>query len=54
MDLDITIQGAPNFRAPDEESLNVFGVRPFPDYLIINKADKTSLMGRLHNLLPRV
>nr|XP_031859044.1 uncharacterized protein CI109_005550 [Kwoniella shandongensis]KAA5526116.1 hypothetical protein CI109_005550 [Kwoniella shandongensis] len=26
MDLEITIQGAPNFRAPDEESLNVFGV----------------------------
>ncbi|WWD04103.1 hypothetical protein V865_002168 [Kwoniella europaea PYCC6329] len=26
MDLELTIQGAPNFRAPDEESLNVFGV----------------------------
>lgn len=26
MDLDLNIQGAPNFRAPDEESLNVFGV----------------------------
>ncbi|CAD6587111.1 MAG: hypothetical protein TREMPRED_004663, partial [Tremellales sp. Tagirdzhanova-0007] len=27
LDLDLTIQGAPNFRAPDEEGLNVFGVR---------------------------
>ncbi|WVF68673.1 hypothetical protein IAT40_003444 [Kwoniella sp. CBS 6097] len=26
MDLELTVQGAPNFRAPDEESLNVFGV----------------------------
>lgn len=26
MDLDLNIQGAPNFRAPNEESLNVFGV----------------------------
>lgn len=26
LDLDLTIQGAPNFRAPDEESLNVYGV----------------------------
>ncbi|WVR08265.1 hypothetical protein IAU60_005312 [Kwoniella sp. DSM 27419] len=26
MDLELTIQGAPNFRAPVEESLNVFGV----------------------------
>jgi hypothetical protein len=26
MDLDLTIQGAPNFRAPDEEGLNVYGV----------------------------
>ncbi len=26
LDLDLTIQGAPNFRAPDEEGLNVFGV----------------------------
>ena len=26
MDLDLTIQGAPNFRAPLEEGLNVFGV----------------------------
>lgn len=28
LDLDLTIQGAPNFRAPDEESLNVYGVCP--------------------------
>lgn len=26
LDLDLNVQGAPNFRAPDEESLNVFGV----------------------------
>ena len=26
LDLDLEIQGAPNFRAPDEEGLNVFGV----------------------------
>ncbi|KAL7424934.1 hypothetical protein Q5752_000621 [Cryptotrichosporon argae] len=26
LDLDLNIQGAPNFRAPDEEGLNVFGV----------------------------
>ncbi|ORY34932.1 inositol hexakisphosphate-domain-containing protein [Naematelia encephala] len=26
LDLDLTIQGAPNFRAPDEEGLNVYGV----------------------------
>nr|XP_018260510.1 uncharacterized protein I303_07432 [Kwoniella dejecticola CBS 10117]OBR82668.1 hypothetical protein I303_07432 [Kwoniella dejecticola CBS 10117] len=26
MDLELTIQGAPNFRAPEEESLSVFGV----------------------------
>ncbi|WWC73457.1 uncharacterized protein I206_107427 [Kwoniella pini CBS 10737] len=26
MDLELTIQGSPNFRAPNEESLNVFGV----------------------------
>ncbi|WVQ79454.1 hypothetical protein IAT38_001552 [Cryptococcus sp. DSM 104549] len=26
MDLELNIQGAPNFRAPDEETLNVFGV----------------------------
>jgi hypothetical protein len=30
LDLDLTIQGAPNFRAPDEESLNVYGVRDTP------------------------
>lgn len=28
LDLDLTIQGAPNFRAPDEEGLNVYGVGP--------------------------
>lgn len=26
LDLDLNVQGAPNFRAPDNEALNVFGV----------------------------